>query len=101
MSSFTQRGGNHQSRTTPLKPVLCQVTFGIYGRLTAACRSGYRLTVMGIGHVAGCKHPCNVCCSRYPFCLDVAGFIKREIGLEYVCIGLVSDGQEEPVYRQV
>ena len=78
-----------------------QISFGLHCSLatTAGCDNG--LTVIGVGAIAGGEHPLHARAWRVALGLDIAHAVHVELATEDVGIGLVANGKEEAIDRQV
>lgn len=80
-----------------LQIVLCEPALCLKGCLTSRTCGYDGLAVCGIGAVTGSEYAVNVGTGRTVLSLDVASLVTLNGRTEYVCVGLVTDGEEEAV----
>ena len=80
-----------------LQIVLCEPALCLKSCLTSRTCGYDGLTVCGVGAVTGSEYAVNVGAGRTVLSLDVASLVTLNSRTEYVCVGLVTDGEEEAV----
>ena len=84
-----------------LEAVLAEVALSFDGSLTARSSSCHGLAVEGIGDVASGIDPRDTSARRSAFGLDVADLIDVDILSEEFGVGVVTDGEEEAIDREI
>ena len=80
-----------------LQVVLCEPALCLKSSLTSRTCGYDGLAVCGVGTVTGSEYAVNVGAGRTVLSLDVASLATLNGRTEYVCVGLVTDGEEEAV----
>jgi len=82
-------------------PFFSEIAFGIYRCTASGASCSNSLAVGGICHITTCKDTLHVGFGGGSLSYDIAHLVERNVIPEDLGIGLVADGQEEPIHGDV